>query len=131
MSATRLVRKAAVVMVMAFTASLLAGCGPQEARVPAAPVLQDDGVYRVEVLMQSMRFNPDSITVPEGARLVIDLENVDGTPHDLVLSNDLLTEQLARGQKTTIEVGAVEGTIDGWCGIGTHRQQGMIMTITG
>ena len=78
-----------------------------------------------------MRFNPDSITVPEGARLVIDLENVDGTPHDLVLSNDLLTEQLARGQKTTIEVGAVEGTIDGWCGIGTHRQQGMIMTITG
>lgn len=117
---------AAVVCLMALTA-----CGPQTLRDPVAPVLEDDGTYRVELLMKDMLFDPEVITVPNGAHLVLEVENVDGMPHDLVLDSGLTSNLLGRGEKQTIDVGVIDSTVDGWCDVSGHREAGMVLTING
>lgn len=109
---------------------LVAACGPQAAEEPAAPTLEPDGVYRVEVLMRDMHFDPAEIVVPDGARLVVELRNTDGMPHDLVLETGEASALLARGERATIDVGPVTDDIDGWCSVTGHRESGMILTIS-
>lgn len=109
----------------------LTACGPQEPRDPAEPVLEDDGTYRVELLMKDMTFDPETITVPDGANLVLEVENVDGMPHDLVLENGITSDLLGRGEKQTVDVGPVDGILDGWCDVSGHREAGMVLTING
>ncbi|MGO1316580.1 MAG: cupredoxin domain-containing protein [Cellulomonadaceae bacterium] len=108
---------------------LLAGCGPSAPSQPAAPTLEPDGVYRVEVLMRDMRFVPDRVEVPSGAHLVLELRNVEGMEHDLVLEDGRASSVLTRDEEETFDIGPVTETIDGWCGIDTHRQSGMVLTI--
>lgn len=117
---------AALACLLALTA-----CGPQTPRDPAAAVLEDDGTYRVEVLMKDMAFDPAQITVPDGARLVLEVENIDSMPHDLVLEDGRTTELLSRGGKQTVDVGVVDNQLDGWCAVSGHRAAGMLITING
>lgn len=79
--------------------------------------------------MKDMTFDPAQITVPDGAHLVLEVENVDGMPHDLVLEDGRTTDLLSRGGKQTVDVGVVEGQVDGWCAVSGHRAAGMILTI--
>lgn len=109
---------------------LVAACGPQAPEEPAAPTLEPDGVYRVEVLMRDMHFVPDEIVVPDGAHLVVELRNTDGMPHDLVLDTGQMTALLARGESATIDVGPVTNDVDGWCSVAGHRESGMVLTVS-
>ena len=110
---------------------MLTACGPDTPRDPAEPVLEEDGTYRVELLMKDMAFDPEHIAVPDGVHLVLDIENVDGMPHDLVLDNGLTSALLGRGEKQTLDVGPVDGDLDGWCDVSGHREAGMVLTISG
>ncbi len=120
-----------VAAFLAVALFALSACGPSAPREPEAPAVDSDGFYRVEVLMKNMSFDPESIAVPDGAHLILDVENVDGMPHDLVLDNGFTSNLLARGEKQTIDVGVVDGQVDGWCDVSGHREAGMILTITG
>ncbi len=123
-------RRSAIALGAAVSCLLaLSACGPSAPRDPVAPVLEDDGIYRVEVLMKDMTFDPETITVPDGAHLVLEVENVDGMPHDLVLEDGFTSDLLARGEKQTVDVGVVDGQMDGWCAVTGHREAGMVLTI--
>ncbi len=85
---------------------------------------------RVAVNAQDMRFTPDTVQVPVGNRLVIDLKNTDSTSvHDLVLESGADSGRLAPGQSTELHVGVVGRDIEGWCSIIGHRQMGMVFHV--
>ncbi len=85
----------------------------------------------VRVVAQGMRFTPNTIEVPTGDRLVIELVNEDpSTTHDLVFANGTGTRRLDPGATDRLDVGLIGGTLDGWCSVVGHRQMGMVFTVT-
>ncbi len=85
---------------------------------------------RVEVTAKDMRFSPDTVQVPAGNRLVIDLRNTDSTSvHDLVLDSGADSGRLAPGQSTVLDAGVVGRDIEGWCSVVGHRQMGMVFHV--
>ncbi|MGI6878572.1 cupredoxin domain-containing protein [Microbacterium sp. gxy059] len=94
------------------------GCGAED----DAPVLT------VEVEADGMRYAPDRIEVPTGTRLVVEFENADDQAHDLVF-DDVRSQRLAPGDSETIDVGVIDGDLDGWCSISDHRQMGMTLEV--
>ena len=69
---------------------------------PAAssvPVVATGHTTRVSVQAQAMRFAPDTITVPRGDRLIVDLVNADpSTVHDLAVPTGVKTPRLRPGE---------------------------------
>ena len=85
---------------------------------------------RVTVEAHDMRYEPSSITVPAGDRLVIELVNLDpGSTHDLTFGGDLGTRRLLPEESQTLDLGVVGGSGQGWCSIVGHRQMGMVLDI--
>ncbi len=83
----------------------------------------------VQVDAVGMRFDPGTITVPKGNRLVINVTNKDDMVHDLVLETGQSTGRLAPGKSATVEVAVVGRSLEAWCSIVGHRQQGMVLHI--
>ncbi|QEU12483.1 multicopper oxidase domain-containing protein [Dermabacter vaginalis] len=78
-----------------------------------------------------MRFVPNTLEVPAGDRLEIEVHNVDpANTHDLVLDTGAHTERLHPGDTVVLEAGVVTAPIEGWCSIVGHRAMGMTLTIT-
>ncbi|HET8562171.1 MAG TPA: multicopper oxidase domain-containing protein [Marmoricola sp.] len=84
---------------------------------------------RVEVTAKDMRFTPETVRVPAGNRLVIDLHNADDMVHDLVLDTGADSGRLAPGQSTVVDAGVVGRNIEGWCSVVGHRQMGMVFHV--
>lgn len=83
----------------------------------------------VQVSAQDMRFVPDTVTVPAGDRLVIELVNDDpSTTHDLLLAGEQ-TPRLLPGEQATLDVGVIGADTDGWCTVIGHRQRGMTFAV--
>lgn len=76
-----------------------------------------------------MRFTPDTISVPAGDRLVIEVTNKDSQVHDLVLATGATTGRIAPGATAKVDAGVIGRSIEGWCSIVGHRQQGMVLHI--
>lgn len=84
----------------------------------------------VQVRAEGMRYLPDTIEVPAGDRLVIELTNTDpGQVHDLVLGNGVASGRLAPGAMATMDAGVIGQSLEGWCSIAGHRQLGMTLTV--
>ncbi|WP_246837308.1 multicopper oxidase domain-containing protein [Salinibacterium sp. UTAS2018] len=95
-----------------------------------APTIKPTGnTTTVEISMNNMRFTPDTIEVPAGDRLVIELSNVDTVTHDLVLENGATSGRVSAGKAATVDAGVIAANVDGWCSIAGHRQMGMVLTI--
>lgn len=104
--------------------------GPRlDARPAAAGVPATGHTTTVAVTAKGMRFHPDRIEVPAGDRLVIEVSNADARRHDLVLANGARTPLISRGGTARLDAGVVGGTLDGWCSLPGHRQQGMVLTV--
>src|SRR5690606_14079870 len=72
----------------------------------------------VEIEAKDMRFFPDTVDVPVGNTLVIELTNTDTEDvHDLVLDDGTDSGRLAPGDSTTVEVGVVGRDVAGWCSV--------------
>lgn len=83
----------------------------------------------VQVSAQDMRFVPDTVTVPAGDRLVVELVNDDPrTTHDLLLSGRQ-TPRLLPGEHATLDVGVIGADTDGWCSVIGHKQRGMTFAV--
>ena len=85
---------------------------------------------RIEVSAADMRFTPDTVEVPAGNRLVIELKNTDDTNvHDLVLDSGVDSGRLAPGESKVVDAGVVGRDIEGWCSVVGHRQMGMVFHV--
>ncbi|TFC32379.1 copper oxidase [Cryobacterium sp. MDB1-18-2] len=83
----------------------------------------------VAVDMVHTRFVPDRIEVPLGDALMITLTNSDDMAHNLVLESGLVSGSLDPGTTTTVAVGVIGASVDGWCSIAGHRLLGMEISI--
>ncbi|KRE41070.1 multicopper oxidase domain-containing protein [Knoellia sp. Soil729] len=84
----------------------------------------------VQVEARDMRFHPDSVTVPAGNRLVIEVVNRDADVHDLALESGERSGRLSPGASGQVVVPVVGRALDGWCTIAGHRQMGMLFRVT-
>ena len=104
--------------------------GAAGAAAPTAAVaVQPTGrVVRVEVAMKDMRFNPSSVTVNAGDRLVLDLVNADTTTHDLAIGS-ARSARIAPGARTELDAGVIDAGVQGYCTVAGHRQMGMVFDV--
>ena len=111
--------------------STSSGGGTDTTGVSAARALQPSGrTTHVRVEARDMAYVPDSLTVPYGDRLVIDLVNLDdGSPHDLTFGHGIQTGRVMPGRSAILDVGVVGASTQGWCRIIGHRQMGMVLDV--
>lgn len=122
---------AAVVLAVAVGVALDPAALTGTSKASAAAGVAPTGETRtVAVVARDMRFTPDTIEVPAGTRLVIELTNADdGDVHDLVLDTGDDTGRIAPGESATLDVGVVGRDLDGWCSVLGHRQMGMVLKV--
>lgn len=126
----RSVQVVAALAVVALVAAVTSGLGGTAATVDAADGVTPTGqTTTVRVEAKGMRFTPETITVPAGNRLVLEVVNAGDQVHDLVLESGQATGRLAPGAAATVDVGVVGRTVEGWCSIVGHRQQGMVLHV--
>jgi nitrite reductase (NO-forming) len=97
--------------------------------VPASSASATGHTTTVTMNMKNMRFVPDTVEVPLGDRLVIELTNTDEQVHDLVLASGVTSGRLARGTSAKVDAGVIGGSLDGWCSVAGHRLMGMVMKV--
>lgn len=104
--------------------------------VPSAPsgqsssssVVATGQTTTVAVHTDGMKFVPNTIEVPVGNRLVIELTNTNEDTHDLSFG-DVATPRLASGESATLDVGVIGNDLEGWCTVVGHRQMGMVLNV--
>lgn len=85
----------------------------------------------VDVHAAGMRFDPETVDVPLGDRLVINLVNDDPTMvHDLYLDSGATSGRVAPGASASVDAGVIAGPVEGWCTIVGHRAAGMVFHVT-
>ena len=115
------------------TGSGISSVGATDPKAPLAgtgAVAPTGQTTTVRVEAHDMSYSPASVTVPAGNRLIIELVNVDkSSPHDLAFSGELKTARIMPGKSTTVDVGVVAVSGEGWCTIVGHRQMGMVLQV--
>ena len=121
---------AAVVLVVAVGVAVdptAVGAGRTESA--AAGVTPTGETTTVEVVAEGMRFTPETIEVPAGNRLVIELTNRGDDIHDLVLDSGVSSGRIGSGDSVEVDVGVVGRDVEGWCSVVVRRQMGMVLHI--
>lgn len=116
-----------VLLLTALAALLLAACSGE-----AGP--EDDagatGDGPITVVMDDMFFEPDSIEVPAGETVTIELVNEGSIDHDLVFDESTESEPVPAGETRTMEIGPFDSDTVGWCSVPGHRDAGMELEVT-
>lgn len=77
-----------------------------------------------------MRFNPSQIEVPAGTHLLVEVKNSDAkNAHDLTFSNGASTGRINPGSSKTLDLGVIDGDLEGWCSVLGHQAMGMTFTL--
>ncbi len=73
------------------------------------------------------KFDPSSITVEKGEKIMLTFKNVGKFPHNLKVDElEISTKTVNGGEEDIIEfVSEKSGTFAMYCGVGSHREQGM------
>lgn len=115
----------AVALIVILT--LLPGGGkPQVAQTPASQTPGD--IITREISMEGMHFIPDTVEVPAGTTLILEITNNDTKQHDLLLG-DIRTQVIAPGDTVTQDFGVMDSSMEGWCTIAGHKSMGMLFTV--
>ncbi|KAA0919873.1 nitrite reductase [Dietzia sp. ANT_WB102] len=123
---------AAVLVVVLSTGIALAvdPASPLRRTGESVAVSPTGNTTTVEVAAVGMRFVPDTVSVPAGDRLVIELRNDDDTTvHDLYLVNGVGSGRIEPGGSATVDVGVVGSSMEGWCTIAGHKAMGMTFQV--
>jgi len=121
---------ALVVLAIVVGAMAQRGNDPGSPELAAVNVPETGHTTTVSVVADGMRYHPDTITVPAGDRLIIELSNRDNRRHDLVLATGPRTETVGQDATVRLDAGIIGGPVEGWCSLPGHRQAGMTLTIT-
>lgn len=126
-----------VALGLSLLALLTALCGgldgPGSAPTPPSATSttnpEEGNVTRVQVNAGNMIFEPASVTVPSGNRLIIELHNGDSQAHDLKLTNGARSGRITPGESTEIDAGIITADVPGWCTIAGHHTKGMTFDV--
>ena len=91
-----------------------------------------DGEVKVFTIEGSnFKFVPNTMTVKKGDTVRVVFKNVGGF-HDFVIDEfDVATAQINGGAEEAVEfVADKAGTFEYYCSVGSHREQGMVGTLT-
>ena len=94
----------------------------------AAVVAATGNTVRVEVTIRDMHYEPASVHVRAGDRLVVVLTNAGTTTHDLVIGATR-TPRIAPGASTELDAGVQAASVEGYCSVVGHRQMGMVFQV--
>ena len=104
----------------------LVGTGTWPA-TPAAAVPGDAVV--VQVALEEFAVVPAVVTVPEGARVVLEVRNTGAVRHDLRLDGGRATPLLGAGESARLDIGVLTEDTTAWCTVGGHKQAGMTLQL--
>ncbi|MDQ3076731.1 MAG: cupredoxin domain-containing protein [bacterium] len=99
--------------------------------VSAGAAVSAGAIKEFTVTGENFKFSPTTMTVNKGDRVKITFVNKQGF-HDLVVGGyNARTKQMQAGTQETIEfVADKAGTFEYYCSVGSHRQMGMVGTLT-
>lgn len=119
---------------LALTLVLTVGIGidPQAAGVGGSRTTQvtaTGNTVEVDVLAHDMTFEPSSVEIEAGDRVIVHLTNSDATNvHDLMFG-DVRSPRLAPGESAELDLGVIGASSQGWCTVVGHRQMGMTFDV--
>lgn len=87
-----------------------------------------DNTVTVDVSVNSLRFVPDNVDIPAGSRLVVNFTNTGDMIHDLKIGS-AESGRLDAGESTTFDAGVITESVEGYCTIAGHKQQGMVFQV--
>ncbi len=87
-------------------------------------------ITEVEVRAVNYRFEPDTVEVPAGHRLLITLRNDDPElAHDLRMDSGVDSGRILPGAQVQLDLGVITDDVDGRCTIAGHHAQGMTFQV--
>jgi nitrite reductase (NO-forming) len=114
---------AVLLLVVAFA---LTACGGDEAGGNGDTDTADgNGTVEVDVTMVDIAYEPDSVSVPSGSELVVNLVNEGDADHDFHLEDGSGSSMLSSGESETVQVGPFTESTTAWCTVPGHREAGM------
>lgn len=116
-----------VMLLTTLVALLLAACSG-EATTDEDAGATDDGP--ITVVMDDMFFEPDSIEVPAGETVTVELVNEGSIEHNLVFDESAESDPVPAGETRTMEIGPFDSDTVGWCSVPGHRDAGMELEVT-
>lgn len=86
----------------------------------------------IKVITQNIRFKPDTLTVKAGQLVTVEIVNKDSVPHTFEIEGvEGVGVGIPPGSEGTLEFTIDQpGTYTIFCGVGSHRAQGMVGTLT-
>lgn len=116
-----------LMMLILLATLLLSACSAEDGN-GGETSSGDEG--SITVTMGDMFYEPDSIEVPAGETVTIELVNEGSIEHDLVFDEDAEPDTLPAGESRTMEIGPFESDTVGWCTVAGHRDAGMELEVT-
>lgn len=104
---------------------------PSEAMEQSSPSGTVGVVKEFTVTGTNFKFAPATLTVKKGDTVKITFKNEGGFHNFLLDEFNVATKTVSTGQSETVTfVADKAGTFEYYCGVGNHRQMGMVGTLT-
>lgn len=118
----------AIAAVIALAVVNTTGIGTTQSTTAEPEVAATGDTVTVDVTVDGMRFVPDTVDVPVGSRLVVNFTNTGDMIHDLKIG-DAESGRIDPGASTTFDAGVMTESVEGYCTIAGHKQQGMVFQV--
>ncbi|RLT48247.1 MAG: hypothetical protein DWI65_03960, partial [Candidatus Limnocylindrus sp. ZSMar2m-chloro-G89] len=82
-----------------------------------------------DIELGDMYIKPATITVPNGANVVLHITNAGVMPHDFRTEGGAATPLISPGASSDLTVGPMTASNAAWCTIAGHKQAGMNLAI--
>lgn len=115
---------AAMALVLGFVAVSVRGSGG------ASETATGGGEKTIDVELGDLYVKPNSIEVPKGTTLKVNVVNKGQLDHDLKLNGKVGTKMLKPGESESVTLGKIDKATSAWCTVPGHREAGMEMKIT-
>lgn len=91
-------------------------------------IVRGPNTLEFDVRIVGMSFVPNTIEVPSGTHLVLNITNEDSQQHDLKLGSGH-SGRINPGESVAAEFGVFEESTQGWCTIAGHKAMGMVFDV--
>ncbi|HUG14542.1 MAG TPA: cupredoxin domain-containing protein [Thermomicrobiales bacterium] len=120
----------ALVSISMIALLFVAACGDDD-DAAATPGATGAGDAVPVQMLDTMRFDPDTISVSAGSEVTIALENPGAIPHSFTIDEADVDVELDAGESETFTFTAPSepGEYEIYCKIAGHREAGMVATL--